>query len=518
MNPSRFDGFTPQEKNVIRDALKSLASTGTAEQPVQGGTLPPAMNAPKPVDEGKPMEQTKKDMAGAAPAVNATTSEGPPKWHDDPGHEDVDVSSSGAPSGGPKGTFKPTIDLDEEEKSLKAALKAIETYKAKKQESPQKWEELQEAFHAGRKAEEALRREAKKREEELAHLKEEMDQGVPGSYSATQQVQPQGSVTPAIPTAPKATAHKDEGISSTGTTDTMAQGNVQALTPSTISPTSSQAIGDPSALSEGGGVGGGPVPAGQAPPGGVIPTGVGGGPGAAPPMSEAYMEEDDEALKALRSVVGELAIKYFGKSFPNGVVEFRKEFDDVLNQVSQPKGGTENLTNVASPGQPPGKISAIPGQSGSSGVFRTDTGKSLDQDTAFEMARKNPASTLETEQDHPIGTYETPTHITTGGGYQPALLRNAPQSTFRGRRFEPNMSKSYMDYMGIKDADAAVEAKRTAKRSLPILKHLQANNSISEQDVAKLAKDGKLVDSLVKTVDEKEVDTALVKHLKRVYK
>src|SRR6266699_4623571 len=36
-----------------------------------------------------------------------------------------------------------------------------------------------------------------------------------------------------------------------------------------------------------------------------------------------------------------------------------KEFDDMLSQVAQPKGGSENLTNVASPGQPPAKVSAV---------------------------------------------------------------------------------------------------------------------------------------------------------------
>src|SRR6266516_626650 len=45
----------------------------------------------------------------------------------------------------------------------------------------------------------------------------------------------------------------------------------------------------------------------------------------------------------------------------------RKEFDDTLSQIRQPKGGTENLTNVASPGSPPGKIEAVPGHAGDYG-------------------------------------------------------------------------------------------------------------------------------------------------------
>src|SRR3989442_3122972 len=42
----------------------------------------------------------------------------------------------------------------------------------------------------------------------------------------------------------------------------------------------------------------------------------------------------------------------------------RKECDDMLSQLAQPKGGTENATNVASPGQPPAKIAAVPGNAG----------------------------------------------------------------------------------------------------------------------------------------------------------
>src|SRR6266566_5067619 len=45
-------------------------------------------------------------------------------------------------------------------------------------------------------------------------------------------------------------------------------------------------------------------------------------------------------------------------------VNTRKEFDDMLSQLAQPKGGTENLTNVATPGQPPAKVSVVPGASG----------------------------------------------------------------------------------------------------------------------------------------------------------
>ena len=232
----------------------------------------------------------------------------------------------------------------------------------------------------------------------------------------------------------------------------------------------------------------------------------------APPTA---LQEEEAAVKAMRTAINGLVSKYFGKSFPTGVVEFQKEFDDMLSQVAQPKGGSENMTNVASPGQPPAKIAAVPGESGSSQVFRTDTGKAFEQDDIFNRARKNPAGTLETEQNEPIATYDEATHLTTGGGYQPALLRSAPASTFRGRRYEPEVHKSYAIRQGI-STDSTVEDKLTAKRTLPVLKQIASNSTPSKDELAKLEKDGKIVDSLVNTVSERK-DTFLAKNLRRVY-
>ena len=73
-------------------------------------------------------------------------------------------------------------------------------------------------------------------------------------------------------------------------------------------------------------------------------------------------DDDEEAVKALKNVVNGLAEKYFNTS--PALTDFVKEFDDVLAQVSAPKGGSENFTNVSSPGMAPGKISAVPGVSG----------------------------------------------------------------------------------------------------------------------------------------------------------
>ena len=466
MNPSedKWKDFTPQELSIVISALKALASAGGGEQPIQGGTLPPAMTAPKPTIEGKDMTQsTKKDLAGATPAVGATTSQSPDDPKNQPGAQDI---AQGGTAVGDKGSFKPTTDLSEEDigktiakleededEEAKKALVALKALKAKREEtgkmdSEAKFRALQETYHAGKKAEEALKRETVKREETLARLKEEMGMVPPVA-------------TPEVPAA--------------------------------------QPLPVPEAKVEQ--VPGAAIPVGPAP--------------AVPP--EGVTDEDVESIKALREVVGGLVDKHFGKSFPQGVVQFRKEFDDVLAQVSQPKGGTENMTNVASPGQPPGKISAIPGKSGSSEVFRTDTGKAFSQDDIFNRALKNPASTLETAKDVPIATYDEATHITSGGGYQPALLRNAPQPQFKGRRaMDATIHKSYADYLGIKLTPTA--DKRMEKRTLPVLKHLQANNTISQEDIAKLVAEGKIVDSLVKIVEPKEQDTFLAKHLKRVYK
>jgi hypothetical protein len=81
-------------------------------------------------------------------------------------------------------------------------------------------------------------------------------------------------------------------------------------------------------------------------------------------------EDDDEEAKAWKSLTMATVAKVFG---PNAVDVFQKEYDAQIRDVTQPQGGTENLTNVRSPGQPPAKIPAEPGKSGSNetGSYRT---------------------------------------------------------------------------------------------------------------------------------------------------
>jgi len=471
LNPAidnRFKAFTTEEQAVLETALKALASSGGGEQPIQGGELPPALVGAKPKEEkGVTTMNTEKEIAGATPAVGAESKFGPTDRNNEPGSKDVGIAAKPV---GDKGTFSPTVDKDEEAiKALQAQIESLKTQKSKR-EAKAKYEELYETWSAGQKAEEGLKAEVLRREEELARLKEEMGLSNAQSYAPQTSATPVGAA-PAVPTASAATGLKDVAG---GAIDAHAQGSVPktSVSPQPIPPTSPQAIADPNAL-----------------------------------------QEEEEAVKAMSSAVNGLVSKVFG-SFPTGVVEFQKEFDDMLSQVAQPKGGTENMTNVASPGQPPAKVSASPGKSGSSEVFRTDTGKAFEQDDIFNRARKNPAGTLETEQNEPIATYGEATHLTTGGGYQPALLRSAPKSTFHGRRYEPEIHKSFATRQGY--STNPEEDKLTAKRTLPVLKNLSPSRTISTEELAKLEKEGKIVDSLVQKVEPKK-DTFLTKNLKRVY-
>src|SRR5947199_9761973 len=81
-------------------------------------------------------------------------------------------------------------------------------------------------------------------------------------------------------------------------------------------------------------------------------------------------DDDDETVEALKALTYATIDKVFG---PQGRAIFQKEFEAQIKDVTQPQGGTENLTNVRSPGQPPAKIPAEPVRSGSNetGSYRT---------------------------------------------------------------------------------------------------------------------------------------------------
>jgi hypothetical protein len=69
---------------------------------------------------------------------------------------------------------------------------------------------------------------------------------------------------------------------------------------------------------------------------------------------------DDQAYAVARDVVRRVT----GNAMAPTWTGSSGGFEDMLAQIAQPKGGTENLTNVASPGAPPARIAAVPGESG----------------------------------------------------------------------------------------------------------------------------------------------------------
>ncbi len=105
-------------------------------------------------------------------------------------------------------------------------------------------------------------------------------------------------------------------------------------------------------------------------------------------------DDDDEEAKAWRQIASATVAKVFG---PAAAVEFQKEYDSQIKDVTQPQGGTENLTNVRSPGQPPAKIPAEPGRSG-----RNETGSYR---TADQPVNPNPTSTHNWEFGVPNPNY-----------------------------------------------------------------------------------------------------------------
>src|SRR5207249_2076082 len=89
-------------------------------------------------------------------------------------------------------------------------------------------------------------------------------------------------------------------------------------------------------------------------------------------MSEPIVKETAEAVEAMTALKA-LVASVAGTTVKNkeDLTNFLKEFEGVIAQVFQPKGGSENFSNLRSPGQPSGKISASPGQSGKGPERRT---------------------------------------------------------------------------------------------------------------------------------------------------
>jgi len=92
---------------------------------------------------------------------------------------------------------------------------------------------------------------------------------------------------------------------------------------------------------------------------------------------EEYQDEDEDeiARKALVQIAANIITKY--SRDPSASRAMVKEFDDVISSVFRPHGGSDNATNLRSPGQPEGKVQArIPGPSGANYPPRRGAGRS----------------------------------------------------------------------------------------------------------------------------------------------
>ncbi len=164
-------------------------------------------------------------------------------------------------------------------------------------------------------------------------------------------------------------------------------------------------------------------------------------------------EDVEEAIRRVRDELGlyesELAaakiLAYSTAKRCSTVGEFFKEFEAQIKDVTQPQGGTENFTNVRSPGTPPAKIPAEPGKSGrnSTGSYRTKDDQEGKYGEGFtyrvspgspsgEDGRRNPNYRLNQqrsgqnlEQVGPIGTRGQTSSIPSYGTTKPGAARES---------------------------------------------------------------------------------------------
>ena len=246
-------------------------------------------------------------------------------------------------------------------------------------------------------------------------------------------------------------------------------------------------------------------------------------PGASPMPGMA--EEDLEAYKALKTL---------GERLSKGEITF-KQYDDAISSVFQPKGGSDNFTNLRTPGQPPGKVAASPGRSGSSEVFRTDTGSKGGVGMTRD-SQVNPAATLETAQDAPIGTYETDTTITSGPGYQMDILRGLSDGDIRKRGMphgSTNLHPSLVKFFNLKTNEARALGEHASKEAVETiprgmeegsLKFISSTRPPTKEELTDLAKKGLLDERLlqkatIETEDPKskgQTEGVLMKGLRRI--
>lgn len=133
-----------------------------------------------------------------------------------------------------------------------------------------------------------------------------------------------------------------------------------------------------------------------------------------------YYDGDAEAAQALRSIFGGIVSKGWSKE------RMMKEFDSVLAQIFQPTGGSENFTNLRSPGMHPAKIPATPGDSGrnvaSPHRLNEEEHQSLDIRGEFSNAdpnKRQPPEYVGSTTQHPA--YGSGRRNLRGPGYEPEL-------------------------------------------------------------------------------------------------
>lgn len=264
---------------------------------------------------------------------------------------------------------------------------------------------------------------------------------------------------------------------------------------------------------------------------GASPMGAGPGASMAPPqapgasMGPGMTEEDMMAVKALHAL---------GEGLTSGKLTL-KQYDEAISSVFQPKGGSDNFTNLRTPGQPPGKVAASPGRSGSSEVFRTDTGSKGGVGMTRD-AQTNPPATLETAKDEPLGTYETETKLTSGPGFQMDILRNLSDSDIRKRgmpgastRVHPTLVK----FFNVRSNEERALGEHASKESVPTLpsgmetgtlKFIQSSHVPTKEELSDLATKGELDSRLLQKAQIETDDQSrkeknegiLMKGLKRI--
>ena len=121
----------------------------------------------------------------------------------------------------------------------------------------------------------------------------------------------------------------------------------------------------------------------------------------------------------------------------------------------------------------------------------------------------NPAATLETAQDVPIGTYETDTKITSGPGYQMDILRGLSDGDIRKRGMphgSTNLHPSLVKFFSLKTNEERALGEHASKETVSVvpssmeegtLKFISSNRPPTKEELTDLARKGQLDERLL---------------------